>query len=43
VTIEHVEYWDVDSNKAVRLYEMAKATITGTRPRLGEHCEMRAR
>jgi general stress protein 26 len=43
VTIEHVEYWDVDSNKAVKLYEMAKATITGTRPNLGEHREMHAR
>jgi general stress protein 26 len=40
VTIEHAEYWDVDSNKAVKLYEMAKAAMTGTRPNIGEHREM---
>ncbi len=43
VTIEHAEYWDVHSIKAVKLYEIAKAAVTGTRPRLGEHREMRMR
>jgi general stress protein 26 len=43
VTIEHAEYWDVDSNKATKLYEMAKAAVTGTRPNIGEHREMRPR
>jgi len=43
VTIEHAEYWDVDTNKAVKIYEMAKATVTGTRPHLGEHGAVRAR
>jgi hypothetical protein len=37
------EYWDVHSNKAVKLYEIAKAAVTGTRPKLGEHREMRMR
>lgn len=43
VTIEQAEYWDVDSNKAVKLYEMAKAAITGTRPDIGEHAKMNSR
>jgi general stress protein 26 len=43
VTIEHAEFWDVDTNKAVKLYEIAKAAVTGTRPQLGEHREMRTR
>ena len=43
VTIEHAEYWDVDGNRAVKLFEMAKAAMTGTRPDIGEHREMRAR
>jgi general stress protein 26 len=43
VTIEHAEYWDVDGNKAVKLFEMAKAAMTGTRPDIGEHREMRGR
>jgi len=43
VTIEHADYWDVYTNKAVKLYEMAKATMTGTRPNLGEHRQVQAR
>ena len=43
VTIEHAEYWDVRSNKGVKLYEIAKAAVTGTRPNLGEHREIRVR
>ena len=41
VLVTHAEYWDVKSNKAVKLYEMAKAVVTGTKPDLGEHGEMR--
>jgi general stress protein 26 len=43
VTIEHAEFWDVETNRAVKLYEIAKAAVTGTRPQLGEHREMRTR
>jgi general stress protein 26 len=43
VTIEQAEFWDVDANKAVKLYEIAKAAVTGTRPQIGEHREMRTR
>jgi general stress protein 26 len=43
VTIEHVEYWDVDSNKMVQLFKMAKAAMTGVPPKIGEHREMRTR
>jgi len=43
VTIEQAEYWDVHSNKAEKLYEIAKAALTGTQPELGEHRRMRMR
>ena len=43
VTIEQAEYWDVESNKAVKLYEIAKAAVAGTRPELGEHRALRMR
>ncbi len=43
VTINHAEYWDVRTNKATKIFEMAKATITGTPPSLGEHAEVRMR
>jgi general stress protein 26 len=43
VTIEHAEFWDINGNKAVKFFEMAKAAVTGTRPDIGEHREMRAR
>ena len=32
-----------ESNKAVKLYEIAKAAVTGTRPELGEHRALRMR
>jgi general stress protein 26 len=43
VTINHAEYWDVKTNKATKIFEMAKATITGTPPALGEHAQVRMR
>jgi general stress protein 26 len=43
VAIEHAEYWNVRENKATQLFEMAKAAMTGTRPNIGEHGEIRAR
>jgi general stress protein 26 len=41
VTIEQAEFWDVRTNKAEKIYELAKAAMTGTRPNLGEHREVR--
>lgn len=43
VTIEHAELWDVTANKAVKVYEMAKAAMTGNKPNIGEHREISAR
>lgn len=43
VTIEHVEYWDVDTNRMIQLFKMAKAAMTGVPPRMGEHRELRSR
>ena len=43
VTIEHVEYWDVDSNKMVQLFKITKAAMTGVPPKMGEHRELRTR
>ena len=43
VTINHAEYWDVKKNKATKIFEMAKATMTGTPPKLGEHTQVRMR
>lgn len=41
VRIEHAEYWDVDDSKMVQLFKMAKAALTGERPRqMGEHKEL---
>jgi len=41
VRIVHAEFWDVDDSKMVQLIKMAKAAITGERPRqLGEHKEV---
>ncbi|WP_295994116.1 pyridoxamine 5'-phosphate oxidase family protein [Rugamonas sp.] len=38
VKIESAEYWDAGSSKMKQFYEMAKAAITGEKPRdLGEH------
>ena len=42
VDIEHADYWDVTTNKVVRLYEMAKAALGGQPARPGgEHARVR--
>ena len=41
VTIEQAEFWDVHTNKAEKIYELAKAAMTRTRPNLGDHREVR--
>ena len=42
VRIVHASYWDVDENKLVQLFHMAKAVITGKPPtRMGEQAEIR--
>lgn len=42
VRIVHANYWDVKQSKIVRLYQMAKAALTGKPPTgLGEHAEIR--
>lgn len=41
VRISHASYWDVDSNKLVQLYQLAKAAVTGQPPKnLGQHAEV---
>jgi len=38
VSLQSAEYWDVNSSKMTQFFEMAKAAITGDRPKdLGEH------
>jgi general stress protein 26 len=41
VTINHAEYWDVTRNTATKIYEMAKAAMTGEEPKLAEHSKVR--
>jgi general stress protein 26 len=44
VLVAEAEYWDVKSNKAVQLFKLAKAAITGDRPTdLAEHRRVRLR
>ena len=44
VKIVHADYWDVQENKIVQLFHIAKAAITGKPPtQLGEHAEIRMR
>lgn len=40
VRISHASYWDVDTNKLVQLFQMARAAITGKPPAMGEHKEV---
>jgi general stress protein 26 len=40
VSIDHAEYWDVTESKMVQLAKMAKAAMTGTQPKMGEHKEL---
>jgi len=42
VAIDHADYWDVKTNKAVQLFKMAKAAFTGIPPTdMGEHGKVR--
>lgn len=38
VRVEAIEYWDIPASKMVRLFSLAKASMTGKRPEnLGDH------
>lgn len=37
VEVERAEYWEAPHSKAVRLFNLAKAALTGQRDRQGEH------
>jgi len=42
VQVQHAEYWDVKESRMVQLFKMAKAVVTGERPRgMGEHRDVR--
>ena len=42
VSISHAERWDIKENKALQLFKMARAAVTGKRPTgMGEHGEVR--
>ncbi len=42
VSISHADYWDIKSNKAVRIFKIARAAVTGAPPTdLGEHTKVR--
>ena len=41
VRIAHAEFWDVKDSKVTQLFKMAKASITGEPPRMGEHKEFK--
>ena len=44
VVIAHADYWDVKTNKAVQLFRMAKAAVTGEPPvDMAEHAKVRMR
>ncbi len=44
VDIAQAEYWDVKTNKAMQLFKMAKAAVTGDKPDdLGDHGKVRVR
>lgn len=44
VKIIHAHYWDIQENKIVQLFHIAKAVVTGKPPtQLGEHAEIRMR
>ena len=40
VHITHAEYWDVKESKITQLFKMVAASVSGERPRLGEHKEV---
>jgi general stress protein 26 len=42
IVVGEAEFWDVKSNKAVQLFKLAKAAVTGEKPRdLAEHRRVR--
>ncbi|MDI1288103.1 MAG: pyridoxamine 5'-phosphate oxidase family protein [Reyranella sp.] len=42
VTITHADYWDMKANKAVQLFKIARAAVTGAPPTdIGEHGKVR--
>ena len=41
VRIDEAEYWNVKENKLLQLLKMGTAAATGTRPKMGEHAELK--
>ena len=41
VRIDEAEYWNVKENKLLQLLKMGTAAATGTRPKMGEHAEIK--
>jgi general stress protein 26 len=41
VHIAHAEYWDIHESKMTQLLKMARATVTGTPPTIGDHKEVK--
>jgi len=41
VHITHAEYWDVKESKPTQLFKMAAAAVSGEKPVMGEHKEVR--
>lgn len=41
VKLSSAEYWDSDKSKMTQLFLMAKAAVTGTPPKMGEHTTVR--
>lgn len=41
VRIDEAEYWNVKENKLLQLLKMGTAAVTGKRPKMGEHDEVK--
>ena len=41
VHIDEAEYWNVKENKLLQLLKMGTAAVTGSRPKMGEHAELK--
>ena len=41
VRIDEAEYWNVKENKLLQLLKIGTAAATGTRPKMGEHAELK--
>ena len=41
VHIDEAEYWNVKENKLLQLLKMGTAAVTGTRPKMGDHAELK--